>query len=74
MEVTDLKKGDLDVALFEVPKGYEVVDLSQMMAGIGEKMDSLNAAEGGKKEEKKPSAKDALKSGLGGFLKKKPPV
>ncbi|WP_043579439.1 DUF4412 domain-containing protein [Gemmatimonas phototrophica] len=74
MEVTELKKGDLDVALFEVPKGYEVVDLSQMMAGIGEKMDSLNAAEGGKKEEKKPSAKDAIKSGLGGFLKKKPPV
>jgi hypothetical protein len=74
MEVTDLKKGDIDVALFEIPKGYEVVDLSQMMAGISEKMDSINAAEGGKKEEKKPSAKDALKSGLGGFLKKKPPV
>jgi hypothetical protein len=74
MEVTDLKKGDIDVALFEVPKGYEVVDMSQMMAGMGDKMDSLNAAEGGKQDEKKPSAKDALKKGLGGFLKKKPPV
>lgn len=78
MEITDLKKGDLDAALFEVPKGYEVVDLSQMMAGVGAKMDSLNA-EAAKGEqagkEEKPSAKDALKSGLGGLLKKKkPPV
>jgi hypothetical protein len=77
MEVTELKKGDLDAALFEVPKGYEVVDMSQMMAGLGEKMDSASAEaakNGDKKDEKKPSAKDALKSGLGGFLKKKPPM
>lgn len=77
MEVTELKKGDLDAALFEMPKGYEVVDMSQMMAGLGEKMDSASAEaakNGDKKDEKKPSAKDALKSGLGGFLKKKPPM
>jgi hypothetical protein len=77
MEVTELKKGDLDASLFEVPKGYEVVDMSQMMAGLGEKMDSASAEaakNGDKKDEKKPSAKDALKSGLGGFLKKKPPM
>ena len=76
MDVTELKTGDIDPAVFEVPKGYEVLDMSQMMAGIGEKMDSIKAAEGGKEEKKeeKPSAKDALKKGLGGFLKKKPPV
>lgn len=77
MEVTELKKGELDAALFTVPSGYDVVDMSQMMAGLSDKMDSLNAEaakNGEKKEEKKPSAKDQLKSGLGGFLKKKPPV
>jgi hypothetical protein len=77
MEVTELKKGDLDAALFEVPKGYEVVDMSKLMAELGEMMDSANAdaaKNGEKKDEKKPSAKDALKSGLGGFLKKKPPM
>lgn len=76
MDVTEIKTGDIDPAVFEVPKGYEVMDLSQMMAGIGDKMDSIKAAEGGKEEKKeeKPSAKDALKKGLGGLLKKKPPV
>jgi hypothetical protein len=77
MDVTELKTGSLDPAIFEVPKGYEVLDMSQMMAGLGEKMDSVNAAageKGKKEEEKKPNAKDAIKSGIGGFLKKKPPV
>lgn len=76
MDVTDLKTGDIDPAVFEIPKGYEVVDLSQMMAGLGTTMDSLKAAEGPKdeKKEEKPGAKDALKKGLGGLLKKKPPV
>lgn len=76
MEVTDLKTGDIDPSVFEIPKGYEVVDLSQMMAGLGATMDSLKAAEGAKddKKEEKPNAKDALKKGLGGLLKKKPPV
>lgn len=76
MEVTDLKTGALDPAIFEIPKGYEVVDMSQMMAGLSASMDSAKAASGEKdeKKEEKPSAKDALKKGLGGFLKKKPPV
>jgi len=78
MEITDLKKGDLDPALFDIPKGYEVVDMSQMMAGVGAKMDSLNAEaaknETDAKKDGKPSAKDAIKSGLGGMFKKKPPV
>ena len=77
MEVTELKTGDIDPSMFEIPKGYQVTDMSQMMAGLNTSMDSLKAAEGSKedkKDEKKPSAKDALKSGIGGFLKKKPPV
>jgi hypothetical protein len=77
MEITDLKKGDLDPAIFDIPKGYDVVDMSQMIATAGASMDSLKAevAKGEKAEkEEKPSAKDALKSGLGGLLKKKPPV
>jgi hypothetical protein len=72
MEVTDLKAGDIDAAMFEIPKGYEVVDLTKMMADAKASMDSANAeaAKNGKGEEK-PSAKDALKKGLGGLIKKK---
>jgi hypothetical protein len=78
MEITDLKKGDIDASIFEVPKGYEVVDLSQMMADATAKLDSVNAeaakGEKGAKKEEKPNAKDAIKAGLGGMFKKKPPV
>ena len=76
MDITELKTGALDPALFEVPKGFEVVDVSQVMAGLGDRLDSVNKVNGEEKkeEEKKPSAKDALKKGLGGLLKKKPPV
>lgn len=77
MEVTELKTGNIDPAVFEIPKDYEVLDMSKMMAGLTDKMDSLKAAEGekdGKKDDKKPNAKDAIKAGIGGFLKKKPPM
>lgn len=75
MEVTDLKTGTIAASVFEVPKDYEVVDLSQMMAAAADKVDSANKADGDKKgDEKKPSAKDAIKAGLGGMFKKKPPV
>lgn len=76
MDVTELKTGDIDPSVFEIPAGYKVTDMTEMMAGIAQQMDSLSKAGGdkGKEEEKKPSAKDALKKGLGGFLKKKPPV
>ncbi|MBL0938308.1 MAG: DUF4412 domain-containing protein [Gemmatimonadaceae bacterium] len=77
MEVTDLKSGSIDASMFEVPKGYEVVDMTQLMADAKASMDSAKA-ESGKgekpKEEEKTSGKDALKKGLGGLLKKKPPV
>lgn len=77
MEVTELKTGDIDPSVFEIPKGYQVLDMSTMMAGLNEKMDSVKAADGDKgdrKDEKKPTAKDAIKAGIGGFLKKKPPM
>jgi hypothetical protein len=58
--------------MFEIPKGYEVLDMTKMMADAKASMDSANAeaAKNGKAEEK-PSAKDALKKGLGGLIKKK---
>ncbi len=78
MEITDLKSGALDKALFEIPAGYEVTDMTKMMAEAGAAMDSAKAeaAKGEKdgKKEEKPSAKDAIKSGLGGMFKKKPPM
>jgi len=75
MEVTELKTGPIAASVFEVPKDYEVVDVSQMMAGVSDKMENEKAASGDKKaEDKMSTAKDALKKGLGGLLKKKPPV
>lgn len=78
MEITELRTGAIDPALFEVPKGYEIVDVSRMMAAAAAQADSAVRADGGKsdaaREEKKPSAKDAIKAGIGGFLKKKPPM
>ncbi len=78
MEVTDLKTGAIDPSVFEIPAGYEVVDMSQMVAGVGAAMDSAKAesAKGEKdaKKDEKPSAKDAIKAGLGGMFKKKPPM
>jgi hypothetical protein len=78
MEITDLKSGALDKSLFEIPVGYEVTDMSKMMSEVTASMDSANAesAKGEKdaKKEEKPSAKDAIKAGLGGMFKKKPPM
>jgi hypothetical protein len=75
MEVTDLTLGVIDRAVFEIPKGYEVTDMSKMMADVRSAMDSARAsgAEDEKKQEK-PGAKDAIKAGLGGMLRKKPPA
>lgn len=75
MEVTDISTGPIAASVFEVPKDYEVVDVSKMMAGIAETLDSAKAANGGQKaDDKKPNAKDAIKAGLGGMFKKKPPL
>lgn len=78
MEVTDLKTGALDKSLFEIPAGYEVADMTKMMAEAGAAMDSARAesakSDKDAKKEEKPSAKDAIKAGLGGMFKKKPPM
>ncbi len=73
MEMTDLKTGDLDASIFQVPAGYEVTDLSKMMSDMTAAMDSASAgaAKGEPKAEEKVNAKDAIKAGLGGFMKKK---
>ena len=78
MEITDLKSGALDQSLFEIPADYEVTDMTTIMAEVTASMDSAKAesAKGEKdaKKEEKPSAKDAIKAGLGGMFKKKPPM
>jgi hypothetical protein len=75
MEVTELTKGDLDRSLFEVPAGYRVTNLGDVMKGAQASMDSARAADSAAKgDEKKPSAKDAVKAGLGGLIRKRPPA
>lgn len=72
-EVTDIKTGAIDASMFEIPKGYEVVDMGKVMADAMAAADSAKTAEGkdGKKAEEKGSASDAIKQGLGGLLRKK---
>jgi hypothetical protein len=72
MEVTDLKKGDLDPAIFRIPEGYRVTNLSEAMKSGSLDSAQTTGADSAKKAPK-PSAGDAVKAGLGGFLKKKPP-
>lgn len=75
MEVTDLKAGSIDASMFEIPKGYEVVDMAQLMADAKAEAEAGESGKGEKaKDEEKTGGKDALKKGLGGLLKKKPPV
>jgi hypothetical protein len=77
MEITDLQTGAIDPAMFEVPAGYQIVDMSKAIADAKAEAAADKAADGAKDEkqkEEKPSAKDALKQGLGGMFKKKPPM
>jgi len=67
MEVTDLKKGAIDPSVFKIPAGYQVTNMSDMMK------DAQASADSGKSNEKKPGAGDAIKAGIGGMFKKKPP-
>jgi hypothetical protein len=74
-EVTELSTGDLDPAIFEIPAGYKVVNVGDALKSAQAALDS--AAKGdsaGKADAKKPSAADAVKSGLGGVLRgRRPP-
>jgi len=80
-EVSDVKTGPIAADVFKIPDGYEITDMSQMMAGMSASIDSAKTADekkGDKKDVKKDekgSASDAIKAGLGGiFGKKKPPM
>ncbi|MBL0169612.1 MAG: DUF4412 domain-containing protein [Gemmatimonadaceae bacterium] len=73
MEVTDLKKGNVDPAVFKIPEGYQVTNLSETMKAAQSAMDSAKGADTTKGKGAKPSAGDAIKAGLGGMFKKKPP-
>jgi hypothetical protein len=84
MQITDLRKGDIDPSIYAIPSDYTVTNLGETMTAMKAAMDSAKRADaaagkdttspsvkGAAKEGAKESAKDALKSGLGGLLKKK---
>jgi hypothetical protein len=79
MEVTDLQTGMIDAGIFEVPSDFKVTDMSQMVADMKSATDSAKKGDDDKdkkdkKDEKPTSAKDAIKAGIGGMFKKKPPM
>ena len=75
MEVTDIKKGAIDAAIFKMPDGYQVVNLSESMKAASNSMDSAKKAEADKSKDKdkaKPvNPADAIKAGIGGMFGKK---
>lgn len=75
MQITDLKKGDVDPGVFAIPSDYTVTNLGEMMTAAKASMDSAKRADAAAGKDTsakaKPSAADAVKSGLGGLLKKK---
>ena len=80
-EVSDLKTGALDASIFEIPKDYQVTDMTQIGAELKAAMDSANAdsskgtKKADKKDDKPQSAGDAIKAGIGGlFGRKKAPT
>lgn len=73
-EITKLTKGSIDPSVFAVPSGYKVVDLSASMKSMQTAMDSANQGDSTSEKGKKPSAGDAIKAGIGGMFKKKPPM
>lgn len=80
IEVTDLKVGPLDVALFRIPTSYTVTEMNKAMNDTKTEMNKARAegardeGEGTTKTDEKPSAKDLVKQGIGGLLKRKKPL
>ncbi len=85
MEVTELAKANIDASVFEVPSGYETVDMGAAMKDARVKMDSAKSdcekdkgegncetpnADSLAKEGAKEGAKDAAKKGLKARFKK----
>ena len=86
MQITDMKKGDIDPEIYAIPADYAVTNLGEVMTAVKAAMDSAKRADaaagkdtttpsvkGAAKEGAKESTKDAIKSGLGGLLRKKKP-
>lgn len=80
MEVTDLTRGRLDPALFDVPAGYETVDMGQMVAAV----DSARRARGdtgslgdamkkAANESIKENATESVKGAIGGMFRRRRP-
>lgn len=81
MEITDLAKGRIDPALFDIPPGYEVADMRQVAAAMdsSRKASGLDTVDVGKamrdgaKDAGTGAAVEAVKGKLGGLLRKKKP-
>ena len=89
MEVVDLKSGNMDASLFTWPDSYQVVDMGQVFAGVGDSIRAASARAGegpnaapaahvdsgpGVKEQAKDAVvKEGVKAGLRGILGRKKP-
>ena len=80
IEVTELKVGPLDAALFRIPTSYTVTEMGKVMSDAKTEMNQAKAegardqVEGTTKTDEQPSAKDLVKQGIGGLLKRKKPL
>lgn len=73
-EITSLTKGNIDASVFTVPSNYKVIDLSESMNLMKTAMDSASQGDSTSDKGKTPSAGDAIRKGIGGMFKKKPPM
>jgi hypothetical protein len=81
MEITELARGRIDPALFDIPPGYEIADMRQVAAAMdsARKANGLDTVDVGKsmkdgaKDAGKDAAVEAVKGKLGGLLRKKKP-
>ena len=84
MEVVELTRGAIDPSLFDVPAGYQTVDMRQLAAGMTSAIDSARRANGdtgslgdamkkGAADGAAQSAADKAKSALGGLFGRRRP-
>lgn len=74
IEVQELARASMDASVFEVPSGYEVVDMRKQMADLQAKMDEAKKKEGEDSASADTTKKEsAAKKALSGFLKRKKP-
>lgn len=73
IEVQELARASMDASVFEVPAGYEVVDMRQQMADLQAKMDEAKKKEGEESAADTSKKESGAKKALSGFLKRKKP-